>query len=143
MRLTYEPAPMRRGLLNSSTATAFPNSGGGPIATATKPATVDLDDPTTGNLLVIPCAGQYTDLMFFGTDAANEAGAVRLVLWRSVFDAPGGSSAQLWLPHHLSDLTVTLGAKTGAAATAILNTGFFADTLVAAAGGDTGRVTLY
>lgn len=122
--MSNQPTSFVRGLQTNSTATAFPNSGNGPIATTTQPATVDSSTPTS-NRVVITLGGTHVDLIFFGADAADEAFDARLTLWRRIMD-PGGND-DLWLPVILADLTVTLGAKTGVSGAALGTADLLAD----------------
>lgn len=133
--------PWARALENSSTATAFPNTGAGPIATTTQPDTVDSSTPT-GNLLIVNGGTEFMHLMPFGTDAADETFVVRIVGWREA-RMIGATSTTLWVPTHISDVTMTLGAKIGVAGASVINTDFFCDTAVAVANGDTNRVQLF
>ena len=145
-QLGYAKTPFVRGLANNSAALAFPDTAAGPTYATALPATVDVAGDATaraGNLLVIPCAMRFTDLVFFGTDAADETFVARPVLFRRA-TAPGNPEVTVgWVAVHLSDVTLTLGAKVGAAGSVVGATEFFADTAVAVAGGNTGKVTLF
>ena len=99
---------------------------GFPVATITEPA-------TTTTSLIIPCQNSATDLMFYGTDAADEAGTIFLALW-DVLHNDNATTTDLWVPEHVATLAVTLGAKVGVAATEMLNTDFIADTIVVTRG---------
>ena len=105
---------------NSTGSPAFP------VATITEPAT----DATT---LIIPCQNAYVELMFHGTDAANEVGVAEIVLWSRLHEADGDTT-DLWVPEAAALLTITLGTKKGVAATSMDADQFIADTIVLTTG---------
>ena len=113
------------GLTTDSDDTEFPAIA----PTTTEPTTTD-----AGYFIIDRPGGLYTDIIPYGTDAANEAYAIRIVGWSPVTakgtvigDVP---SDALWVPFEMGDIAVTLGSRTGVAAAVVLDTHFLADTLV-------------
>ncbi len=123
-------SPLRRLLVNSSTATSFPTAPQG--ATQTQPATVDSGTPT-GNYGVVPSGG--SDLLFipFGSDADTETFAMRFIAWRKLTGAE--TTTPMYIPMHLGDVTVTLCPASGIASGLVTDLELFADTLALVSNG--------
>ena len=113
----------KRSLTNNSTSTSFSN----PAPTTTEPETVDSDTPTSNAKVFSPTKNAIV-MNFFGTDADGETFDVRFFGWSLATD---GTNTPLWVPSFLVQLTATLSTATGVAGAAVINTEFFADTLVA------------
>lgn len=71
-------------------------------------------------------------LKFYGTDADNETGSVRVYGVRQITDPD--SAVQQWTPVLLFEGAFTLSALTGIATGPVLNTQFYADTITRTTG---------
>lgn len=69
----------------------------------------------------------------YGLGASNDAFNLRVLGWREV---RGEGVLTLWVPVVLCELACTVGATTGVAASAVLNTELFVDTLSLTYGND-------
>lgn len=132
--ISYPRSGFTLGLTNGSSATAFPDTGAGPIPTTTEPTTVDAASAGS-NCVVVGCTGSWCDFIPIG-DADAATFDMRVVLWRDATKA-GNTATTLWVPVHVADLTVTCGAKVGIAGAILTASHAFADTITADAYSDT------
>lgn len=94
--------------------------------------------PSGAGVLTLPVTQimpAQLSLIFYGTDADNETFKSRVIGWKLV--------GTLYIPILLAEVTCTLSATTGVAAATILNTEFFADTIVLTAGTPAGSSVVF
>lgn len=109
----------------NSTSTAFPATAPtrteptGDAGTAAGRCVIDLAARGDG---YVPC-----DVMIlpYGLGSANDVFSLRLLGWRKI----GTGLTALWVPVTLAELACTLGAMTGVAASEVLATELFCDTI--------------
>lgn len=124
--------PWKRGLTTSSTDPSFAVSK---VPTITKPVTVDDATTPTSNTLVIPCKHNFTQIAFFGSNAANETFSAKVWLWTEV-----NGSVPLWMPSFAVEVAVILSTLPGVDTSPIVATtdlNFFADSVIPTGNYDT------
>lgn len=93
----------------------------GDAGTATGASVLQLSDGPNG---IVPCKAL---LIPYGTGDANDVFDMRIIGWRRVGSGPRPDV--LWIPHILASLTCTIGAATGVAASPVVATELFVDTI--------------
>ena len=105
--------PLSKAAATNATDSSFPSR----VATLTQ--------PSGGGVFNLSCQGNKTRsnvlIIPFGAGADNATMSVRVIAWRFV--------TTLWIPLIVCEVSCTLSTSVGVAATEVLNTDRFADTL--------------
>lgn len=122
--------PFRRALATNSSDANFVSKA----ATITEPT-------NDGVLTLVPSSGglfpERLELIPFGVSAANDTFSMRVLGWSPVLL---DTKTTLWVPVTLGEFACTLGAMTGVAGAAVLNTELFVDTITMVAARNEDRV---
>lgn len=124
MLLDTYSMPFRNARSTNATDTAFPSR----VPTGTEPTGDGVIDLVHGEQ---GCVRNRALIVAYGTDAADETFAMRVIGWRRLGNDP---ETLLWVPVTLTEITCTLGASTGVAGREVVATEFFADTMAFVAG---------
>lgn len=117
----YDVRPARRAFtVNSTQSGGFAASA----PTITEPSGDGVFNLVENGQGLAPC---FVYVSPFGTDAANETFALRIIGWKRIEAVPG--SPFLFWPITLVELTCTLSAAVGVAGAPVIATEFFCDTL--------------
>lgn len=127
-QLTRSNLVWQRALTTNSTDASFASlvpTKTAPVVSATGGVFVATGD--TSPAVALP---QGIEALFFGAGADNSTFSARLTGWK----ATRGLTAVIWMPVTIFEVSVTLSAMVGVAATDVLNTDRLADTITLATG---------
>ncbi len=121
--------PWKKARLANSADTSFPSR----IPTVTEPTQDGVHDlraggPVGGGGGIVP---QYMMCLPYGLGASNDGFSLRLIGWRSVSTQVNVATSvtKLWVPTIFAEFACLMGAATGVAGSAVLNTELFCDTI--------------
>lgn len=109
----------RKALTTNSNAASF----------ASKVPTIT--EPTNDGVIDLAPSAQWVQILPYGLGSENDAFDMKVIGWRRIGPGPQGPTTNwLWVPTTICVVTCTVSAAVGVAASQVLNTERFADTIV-------------
>lgn len=121
MRIDQNTSPLKRALTTNAATSSFASK----VPTVTEPTNDGVINLILGGGAVIH---EWMLLWPIGLGADNDAFSLRVLGWRKISQGQGVTDT-LWMPTLLYEFSCTISAAVGVAASPVLNTERFADTI--------------